>query len=172
MAMASENGDGSKQEWDGYSDYRTVSSRIGSNIFDAIDAYARIHRGHVENERMKTEVATQAGMRILAAAMSLMVEVENQHNPDATGESRDEIDRIYERWQNGGAGDEDIDVPDEGFIRAFEDVQLSRDAPDWLYQFVVDIRRAGWELGYLKAGEYEDTGEEEFTERDVTDIIN
>lgn len=174
MAMATENGDSSEGgEWDGYSDFHTVSARIGTNVFDAIDAYARIQRAHVEDERINQRTAGEAGARILSAAMSLMVEIESQHNPDATADERSEIDRIYARWQKGDAGGlEDVEVPGEGFIKAFTRVKLRDGVPDWVYQFVVDIRRAGWELGYLKAGQYEDTDDEEFTERDAMSIIN
>lgn len=148
-ASGQDTGDGNV--WDGYSDYKTVSSRIGENIFDAMDAFARVHRAHIEGERVRSGDAADASSRILSAAMSLMVELDNQR------EYNDEIGRIYDRWRNGrGGASTDVDVPEEGFIDAFGNVRLTEQDPDWLYQFVIDIRRAGWELGYLKAGRHEE----------------
>lgn len=144
-----ESGDENGQVWDGYSDFQTVSSRIGKTIGDAVDAYARVNRAHVENERVSNSEAGEASARILAAAMSLMVEMEDQRERNET------VGAIYNRWHNGDSGDLDLTVPDSGFIKAFRRLRLSEESPEWMYQFVIDIRRAGWELGYLKAGRHE-----------------
>lgn len=165
MATSDDSG-GEGKVWDGYSDYATVSSRIGRNVFNAIDAYADVHSLHVEGARVKPREAATARAEILSAAMSLKPELENQK------ETNEAIETILDRW-DGGSGDDDVpvEVPDEGFLRAFDDVQLSVNDPSWLYQLVIDIRRAGWELGYLKAGRHEDAGPRELEPRDVNELL-
>lgn len=162
----SDDGDGGKV-WDGYSDYQTISSRIGRNVFNAIDAYADIHSLHTEGARVSAREAATARAEILSAALSLKPELESQYK------TNDDIADIVDRWDNGrGGAGSGIDVPDEGFIDAFNDTRLSTENPEWLYQFVIDIRRAGWELGYLKAGRHEETGERDFEPADVTELLN
>lgn len=160
----SDDGDG--QVWDGYSDYATVSSRIGRNVFNAIDAYADIHSLHTEGARVKAREAATARAEILSAAMSVKPELDSQR------ETNDDIAAILDRWEKGrGGATVGVDVPDEGFLDAFGDVRLSTEDPEWLYQFVIDIRRAGWELGYLKAGRHEDSGPRELDPRDVDSML-
>lgn len=167
--MATSDDDGGGRKWDGYSDFATVSSRIGNNVFNAIDAYADIHSLHAEDARPKQREAARARAEILSAAMSLMPELEDQDE----NANNDEISNILDRWKKGRGGAADgIDVPQDGFIKAYKNMRLRDNDPDWLYQFVIDIRRAGWELGYLKAGRHEETGEQEFEPRDVTEILN
>lgn len=147
--MASQNGDqasGRGGRWEGYSDYQTVSQRIGRSIGDAIEGYAIIKRLHVENARISGEDAAEASSRILAAAMRLVPEMKT-HRDD-----QDEYDKILNRWLDGESDDVDEQVPDEGYVAAFQTTSLRDDCPDWLNQFVLDLRAAGWHLGYLQAG--------------------
>jgi len=44
----------------------------------------------------------------------------------------------------------------EGYTARLKSADLSQSCPGWLYQCVVDIRRAGFQLGYLKAGRESD----------------
>jgi len=164
-ASDDDSGGGDGQVWDGYSDYATISSRIGRNVFNAIDAYADIHSLHIEGARIDPREAATARAEILSAAMSLKPELESQR------ETKEEIDEILDRWDDGDGGDTGIEVPEEGFIDAFNGVQLSLSDPPWLYQFVIDIRRAGWELGYLKAGRHEETGPKELEPVDVNELL-
>lgn len=168
MAVSNDDGGGGDgQVWDGYSDYRTISSRIGRNIFDAIDSYAYIHSLHAEHARVKSREAATHRAQILSAALTLKPEIENQEG------TNEELAAILERWEGGTAGEDvDVEVPDQGFIAAFSDLELTGSDPGWLYQFVIDIRRAGWELGYLKAGRHEETGTQEFEPTDVTELLN
>lgn len=167
MEMSS-NGDGSTdgEIWDGYSDYRTVSSRIGTLVFDAIEAYADIHSIHVEGAVIQPNQAARARSRILAAAMALKAEMSHERDKN------EDVAEILKRWEEGLEGsDVDVDVPADGFVSAFRGIRLYDDDPDWLSQFVEDIWRSGWELGYLKAGRREETGPRELEPRDVTKLL-
>lgn len=164
----SSNGDGSAdgQTWDGYSDYRTVSSRIGNFIFDAIDAYADVHSIHAEGATLEPRIAAQARSRILAASMALQAEMSHEREND------DDIDEILARWEgSGGADGVSVDVPSAGFVSEFRTISLYDDDPEWLRAFVADLWRAGWELGYLKAGRHEADGPRELEPADVDELL-
>jgi len=121
--------------WEGYSDYQAVSHRVGQSIESAVEAYAEISSAHTEGAPVTPDQAAEARAAILAAALKLVPEMENDR------EAVTMYDEILDRW-NG----------EEGFIARLNDMQLQQTAPGWLFQFIVDIRRAGWELGYLQAG--------------------
>lgn len=167
MAASSDESDGSSgQAWDGYSDYRTVSSRIGTLIFDAIEAYAEIHSAHVEGAPIDPNQAARARSRILAAAVTLNAELSHERD------TNDDVATILDRWNKGrGGASIEVTVPGEGFIQAFREIRLYDDDPPWLGQFVTDFWRAGWELGYLKAGRHEDTGPQQLEARDVDELL-
>lgn len=142
-----EEGDGGP-DWDGYSDYAYVSYQISSAIDNAIDAYASLQSLHDEDTKIKPSQASNARRPILSAAMRLLPELEKQKDANETyGEMVDE-------WTEDG-------VEEQGYIEALREANLQRDCPDWLYDFVLDLRRAGWELGYLQAGRYEDDEDED-----------
>lgn len=143
--------------WEGFSDYQSVSASIVSSIDDAIDSFATLQSLHVEGARVKPEQAARARANVLAAALRLVPELRD--NADTSEIYQD----ILSRWLG------EIEVEDEqitgnfseyegdnhiedGFIEALNHVQIHTESPDWLHQFVVDIRTAGWELGYLQAG--------------------
>lgn len=161
-----EGGSGNGQAWDGYSDYRTVSSRIGNLIFDAHEAYARVRGLHKENAQIMPDQTADARAHILAAAMVLRAEMSHERG-------RDGIDDILARWEDGEGEAEEIDVsvPDRGFMGEFRDIVLYDDDPPWLGQFVMDMWRAGWELGYLKAGRHEESGPRELEPIDVNELL-
>lgn len=164
---ASSDGDtpSNDQQWDGYSDFRTVSSRIGNLIFDAIEAYARVRGLHKEGAQIQPAQTADARAHILAAAMALRAEMDHERGRDA-------IDAILDRWEEGeGSEDITVAVPDRGFMREFRDTVLYNDDPEWLGQFVSDMWRAGWELGYLKAGRHEDSGARDLEPRDVPELL-
>lgn len=134
----SSDDDGYVETWEGYSDYEFVSRRMSIAIDEAVDAYAKIRAMHQENARIRSQPAAKARSHISAAAMRVLVEMENQDS--------DQYEEILERWQDGENGDED------GYLDKLDSVRLQTECPDWLYQMVKDIRTAGWELGYLQAG--------------------
>jgi hypothetical protein len=121
--------------YEGFSDYNKVSRSVAESIDDAVDAYALIQSSHAEDERVKPDLAAEGAGRILGAAIRLLPELE-QDQDDVK-----EYGELLDDWKG-----------DEGYIERLKDVRLSRDCPDWLGEFVVQIRRAGWELGYLQAG--------------------
>lgn len=130
----------STKRWEGYSDYRTVSSRITETIGDAIEAYAQIESLHAENARVRPEIAAHSRSKILEAALTLMPELEEQR------ETEEKYDEILKRWSEEGDGETGP------FLEELRNVHLRDSCPSFLYEFVTDIRKAGWELGYLKAG--------------------
>lgn len=141
--MSSNDGNGHR-EFEGYSDYRTVSNRVGGSIDQAIDSYATLAALHGEGARVRPQMAAEARRDIEAAALKLLPELEA--NEDATGgdgddEAADFYADVLERWQG-----------DDGYLAELREQSLQDECPDWLYKFVTDIRRVGWEIGYLKAG--------------------
>jgi len=136
--------DGSTTHWDGYSDYQTVSQRITQSIHDAIEAAATIERAHQETARVDNEEAARAGSRIMAAAINVQTELQ------AYEDENDQYEELLAKFDGS-----------DGYVHRFRTTQLHKECPDWLYEFVVDIRRAGFELGYLQAGREE-------TERETT----
>ena len=143
--------------WQAYGDYQSVSQRVAQSIDDAIDAYAQIQSLHQEGARVKSEPAAEARSRILSAALKLIPELEHDKQKHS---------EILERWQtDGSVASEDDD--ELGFVKRLNTVQLTRSCPDWLHQFVIDIRTAGWELGYLKAGRSVDEEPDDIEDRDT-----
>ena len=122
--------------WEGYSDYRLVSGRIARTIEDAVEAYAVIDARHSEGATVSPDLASDARASIMAAAMMLQHEMERE---------RDDADKPYDeilsRWEG-----------EEGLLQKMDGIQLRKVRPGWLHKMVLDIRRAGWELGYLQAG--------------------
>lgn len=146
-SSSSDNGD--ETRWEGYSDYQRVSDRVARSIYDAIEAFAIIDSQHTENARVKPAAAAKARAKILAPALRLKVEME------ADREAVEKLDQILQDWEG-----------DEGHLAKFSNLQLHQDCPSWLHEFVTQIREAGWEIGYLKAGrttkkELDDEVEEE-----------
>jgi hypothetical protein len=128
----------SSDRWRGYADYRTVSIRVAQSIDSALDAYARIHGAHAEGASIEPELAAEARGRIMSAALKLIPELQQDRD------SVEQYDTILERWEG-----------DDGFVSRFAQLSLQDQCPGWMHQFVIDIRTAGWELGYLQAGKRE-----------------
>jgi len=126
--------------WDGYSNYEKVSDRYARSIDDALNAWSWIDAAHAENAQVRPADAAKARSQIKAAAYRLIPEMENDE---------DEVDLyadILERW-----------LGDDGYIERFESVSLTTSSPGWMHDFMLTLRRAGWELGYLKAGRSQQT---------------
>jgi len=133
--MPEETDDSVTTQWEGYSDYQTISQRITASIHDAIEAYAAIERAHMEGARPDPQTAARAGSRIMTAAMIVQTEL------DTFSDENDEYEELLDKFQG-----------DDGYTARLKQVQLRSECPDWLHEFVADIRRAGFELGYLQAG--------------------
>jgi hypothetical protein len=129
--------------WEGYSDYREISLRTAESIDRALEAYALVDSAHTENASLGPFEAAEARSDILACAIKLIPELRNDE---------DDVDLyadVLERWTDGEGDEED------GYVSRLDDVSLRRECPSWLFQFVLDMRAAGWHLGYLQAGRTE-----------------
>lgn len=126
--------------FEGYSDYETVSQDIGRAVRDAVDAYSQLDAKQRQAARGRGgAAAAQAHQHILGAAIRLVPELKRDR------ESREELDEIYTDWTGDGVGN-------DGYIERLKNTPLETQSPEWLYKFVVQIREAAWELGYLQAG--------------------
>lgn len=142
------DGDG-RTRWEGYSDYETVSKSVAQSISDAVDAYAWLQGRQQEDASVNPEQAADARADILGAALKLYVEMQQEHE-----RGNDEYDAMLERW--GYETDNDgVDEERGPYVQEFHELRLTDKVPGWLFQFVMDIRTAGWKLGYLQAGRRE-----------------
>lgn len=154
-------------QWEGYSDYRKVSQSIATTITNAIKSYAILKRRHTENARVRQETAAEAGMHLEAAALQLLPELQSDV------ETNQQYESILRRWlgeetldevlndENPALADPSEEHRDGGYLSQLDAIQLHQECPPWLKQFVLDIKTAGFELGYLRAGR-----ERKATERD------
>lgn len=128
-------------QWDAYSDYQLVSKWVTKSIRDAIEAYALLDQSAHTGNKVGTKEETRLRADILAAAMRLRVELESERD-----RGEDYASEILEDWEG-----------DDGYINRFRRAPFNGTSDlDWFADFVSQIRRAGWELGYLKAGEEKD----------------
>jgi len=128
----------SNTRWEGFSNWQNVSDRMARSIEQAIRAYTFLDSRHQEDARVQPKEAAKARSQILSPALRLMPELREER------ETVDVYDEILSRWQPDGEED--------GFIHKINEVRLQESSPGWLLQFVLDIRKAGFELGYLQAG--------------------
>jgi len=145
--MAAE-ADETTEIWEGYSDFQDVSKRIGQKVSDAIRAYSILQSAMKEQGSLSNREIFEARSKILEAAMSLIVEVKHEARNNVRP-----FDEIRDRWTG-----------DDGFISEFHEWSAQRGVPGWVYQFVVDIRTAAWELGYLQAGRREEKADDPIKE--------
>lgn len=147
----------STKSWEGYSDYQTVSNSIARSIDEALEGYTTLESLHVESARIQATQAARARSKIKLAALKMVPELRD----DAP--TNKQYQRILARWHGGFDYDDEngethhVNPPDDleiadGYLDGLNNVQLSATCPPWLEQFAIDIRTAGWELGYLKAG--------------------
>jgi len=130
---------GPETEWDAYSDYQHVSRRVAKSIGDAVDAISIIDSGDVAGEKLSSREETDLRADVLGAVIRLQTELENERETKAV------YDEILTRWQG-----------DDGYVNRFRALGITNlQTQPWLQQFATDIHRAGWELGYLKAGREE-----------------
>lgn len=149
----SDETDPSVSEWDGFSDYRSVSERVGKSVHDAVRAYATIQAMHSEGARVSHSDAARAKSDILAAATMLKVEIEQ------SGVSGEIVDEAEESW----AGD-------DGRVAQLRRTRLSDGCPEWLGEFVEQVRAVAWKIGYIRAGRWEN--EDDSIEGQVESAFN
>jgi len=166
LAGSGTSGDGfdddSDTRWEAYADYRKISLRVAGAIEDAVNAYARLDSAHQEGAQIQPELAAEARARILGAVMKLMPELEEDR------ETVDLYDEILTRWEHG---EEPEDDSSPGYIEAINQTRLKDESPSWLFQLVLDIRQAGWELGYLQAGRKRDAGDGDPVEKESDSMV-
>jgi len=130
---------GPETEWDAYSDYQHVSRRVAKSIGDAIDAISIIESGKVAGEKLSSREETDLRADVLGAVIRLQTELEIER------ETKEVYEEILTRWEG-----------EDGYINRFRNLDvMNPQSEGWLQQFASDIHRAGWELGYLKAGREE-----------------
>lgn len=139
-------------QWDAYSDYQHVSRHVAKSITDAVDAISTIKSAKVANEKLSTEAETDLRADVSGAVFWLQPELEQERD------SKEVYDEILSRWEG-----------EDGYKRRFDGINVMDTQTDsWLGQFARDIKRAGWELGYLKAGS--ETTDRSGGEKDDSDI--
>jgi hypothetical protein len=127
-------GDGGR--WEGYSDYRQVSGRIAATVDDAVEAYAFLDASATEGTVIQPADARDARTSIMTAAMMLHHEMERE-----AARGNEDYNEILADWEG-----------ENGYIQRMATIQFKQTVPGWLYDFVRQIRKAGWKLGYLQAG--------------------
>lgn len=142
MATSASGGDDGREEstWDAYADLEVVSKQVTETIKNALEAYALLDKAGQHRSKIRTGRVVELEADILAAAMRLSVELEAEADRDV-GYAID----ILDRWQG-----------DDGYIQRFRQTSVKNSREPWIHEFVSDIRRAGWELGYLQAGKREE----------------
>jgi len=151
----SESGGGSNTRWEGFSNYQNVSDRVARSVHDAIEAYALVNSRHAESARIRPPMAAQARAKMLAPALRLKVELEDNREVES------DYDEILSRWEG-----------DDGFLTKLDQVTLQQECPDWLADFVEDIRTAGFQLGYLQAGRTVKERPDDPVEEETEDIFD
>jgi len=146
-AVEPENND-QRGEWDAYSDYQLVSKWVTKSIRQAVDAYAVLDQYNQTGTKANNpNQVVRFRADILAAATRLKIELESERDRGI-----DYATEILDKWEG-----------EEGYISKFRQTRIVGSAeptPDWLDDFASDIRRAGWRLGYLRAGREEEVEDE------------
>jgi len=126
-------------EWDAYSDVQHVSRHVSKTIVDAVAAIQTIKSAKRSGEKLSSREETDLRADVLTAMSLVRTELENER------EQKERYGEILSRWEG-----------EDGFISRFDNMDaIGTRSEGWLDQFAADIHRAGWELGYLKAGREE-----------------
>jgi hypothetical protein len=155
--MAKSNGE-KKTRWDAFSDYQQVSKRVAKSVDDAVDSYAALQAAQSEGANLPAEEWAKHKANILAAATRLVIEMERER------EVNEQYEEILNRWK----GTEET----SGDLEKLQQTRVTNGVPGWLYQMIVDIRRAAWELGYLQSGREEKPEPDDEVEREVENMFS
>jgi hypothetical protein len=153
-ATATQNG----TIWEGYSHYKSVSKSVAQTIDNAIEAYALLDSLHTEHAQITPDTAAEARSYILGAVLKLKPELERDRD------EKDVYKEILSRWEDGD--------DDDGYITQLHSTELQQNMPGWMFQLLMDIRTAGWELGYLKAGRSSKEEPEDVVDAEVKKMFN
>lgn len=121
--------------WEGYSNYENVSYRFAASVDKALEAFARIDAAHSEGADVPPLIAAEARGRILTAMMKVMTEMERDQ------ENVELYEEILGKWTG-----------ERGYNARLSQTSLREESPAWLFDMMMDLRKAAWELGYLKSG--------------------
>jgi len=150
--MSIDNNGERSTRYEGYSDYNVVSRNVANSVDNAVDAYARVQSRHSEGARVKPDLAAEGSAHILGAALRLLPEIEQDEQA---------YEELLEEWTG-----------DDGYIARLKRTSLVSECPEWLGDFVVEIRRAGWQLGYLRAGRMGKEEPDDIAERDTEEMFD
>lgn len=154
MATSEHAPEDANTRFEGYSDYQQVSKSIAQSVDNAMEAYAWAQSVDVESvggDDVNVSLA-QARADILSAALKLYPEMQVEHH-----KGNHEYDEFLHRW-GWDPADSELDVdgePEVLFLPEFNELSLWGGVPDWMLDFVMDIRTVGIKLGYLRAGRRE-----------------
>lgn len=162
MSSDANTGDDPETQFEGFSDYQTVSQSVARSIDKAVEAYALVQSRHSEAARMNADTAAEASSHILGAALKVLPELEE--NANAKDETDASEENIFSEMLNDWKGE-------DGYIERLKRATLVNECPEWLFNFVTDIRRAGFHLGYLKAGRERQTETPEWIDDKVNDML-
>lgn len=170
MSVPEEQREGRESKFSAYSNYRSVTGSIAGAIDEAGDAYAYASARKAEGKSLRSDDAVRLRQYMKKAALMLLPELR------ANAEADDVYDDILARWEEDGtSGGVAADGGDEWppYLRGIEQVQLRgpQPLPPWLEQFVRDIRRAGWEIGHLQAGEKKESHKGDHIEDQVDKML-
>lgn len=126
--------------WNSFSNYGDIADDVHDAVIGAIEAQAFVHAMHREGTEPDREDAAEASAVILAAARRLLTELRRE----AERTDNDLYNEILDRWEG-----------EEGYITRLANSTLSETSPAFLHDFVEDIHRAAFEIGYLRAGREE-----------------
>lgn len=141
--------------YDAFADYQSVSQSVARSIDQAVEAWAQVHSLHAADQRVPGHQAAEAAARLLTAATKLQPELE---------EDRERVgayDDILSDWKG-----------EDGYVEELKATSFERGCPEWTHEFVLQIRRAGWHLGYLQAGRQETDETEDWVEGPVEEMLS
>lgn len=124
-------------EKDTYSDYEMVSQMITARVRDAITAYTELNQSETAGVKLSRADRTLYRADILAAAWLMEAELEAEARRNR---SHGYADETLEKWRGDG-----------GWLKKFATADRVMQY-GWVGEFVNSIRRAAWEMGYLKTG--------------------
>lgn len=169
MSSPESNGEAleSGRRYEGYTDFKSVSQRIAKSVDDALEGYAFAASVTEEGYRGDKEEVVYAKSAIRGAALKLVPEL-RLNAQGSSDDGAEEFEEMLRRWMEHGVDD------NTGYIEAIRHVDfydINEPIPDWVEDFVLDIRSAAFKLGYLKAGRVEEETNIDPIEEDVNSMF-